>query len=59
MNKKNILVAFLSSMLVFMLTFWTAGYSLYTAAWAESISFFVLTYLLLQRYAEPETYGMP
>ena len=46
-------------MLTFLLTFWTAGYTLYAAAWTESICFFVLTFLLLQKYAKPNTYGWP
>ena len=46
-------------MLTFLLTFWTAGYTLYAAAWTESICFFVLTFLLLQKYAKPNTFGWP
>ena len=59
MKKSSFLIAFLLSMLTFLLTFWTAGYTLYAAAWAESICFFVLTFLLLQKYAKPDTFGLP
>ena len=59
MKKSSLLIAFLLSMLTFLLTFWTAGYSLYAAAWAESICFFVLTFLLLQQYARPDSFGWP
>ena len=59
MKKSSLLIAFLLSMLTFLLTFWTAGYSLYAAAWAESICFFMLTFLLLQQYAQPGTFGWP
>lgn len=59
MKRSSLLIAFLLSMLTFLLTFWTAGYSLYAAAWAESICFFVLTFLLLQQYAQPSTFGWP
>ena len=59
MMKKNILISFLMSMLVFLLTFWTAGYSLYAAALTEAASFFVLTYFILEKYANPQTFGLP
>ena len=59
MKKTKLFIAFLLSMLTFLLTFWTAGYTLYAAAWTESICFFVLTFLLLQKYAKPNTFGWP
>lgn len=57
--KKNILFAFLLSSLTFLLTFWTASYSIYAAAWTESVCFFILTFLLLKKYAEPGKFGAP
>ena len=57
--KKNLIISVLVSMLAFLLSCWTAAYSLYAAGWAESILFFVLTYLLLSKYAEPDSYGVP
>jgi len=57
--EKSILITFLMSLLVFLLTFWTAGYSLYAACLAESVAFFVLTYYVLKTYAKPGTFGLP
>ena len=59
MDKKNFLISFLVSMLAFLLCCWTAAYSLYAAGWAESICYFVITYLLLNKFAKPGTYGTP
>ena len=59
MNKKNILISFLVSLLTFLLCCWTASYSLYAAGWAESICYFIVTYLLLNKYAKSNTYGIP
>lgn len=59
MEIKKILISFLVSLLVFLLSFWTASYSLYAAGWAESICYFIITYLLLNKYAAPESYGIP
>jgi len=44
-------------MLVFCLTFWTAEFTIYAAGWAESVAFFVTTYILLSKYAEPRTFA--
>lgn len=44
-------------MLVFCLTFWTAEFTIYAAGWAESVAFFVTTYILLSKYAEPGTFA--
>lgn len=55
--KKQILIPFFVSMLVFCLTFWTAEYTIYAAGWAESVAFFVTTYILLCKYAEPGTFA--
>lgn len=57
--KKKITISFLLSLLLFLLTFWTAAYSLYAASMAEAMCFFVLTYFILEKYAEPKTYGTP
>ena len=56
---KIILIAFFASILTFLLTCWTAVYSVYTAGWTESVCFFALTYFLLQKYAEQRTNGTP
>lgn len=56
--KKNIIISFLLSMLVFLLSSWTAGYSLYAAAWSESVLYFVLTYLLLNKYVKSDNFGI-
>lgn len=56
--KKAYIVSFLLSLLVFLITCWTAKFTVYAAGWAESLSFFVLTLLLLEKYAEPGTYGV-
>lgn len=57
--KKEYLFVALISMLVFLLTCWTANYTVFAAGWAESIAYFVLTYVVLRKYAEPGTYGVP
>lgn len=57
--KKKILITFLMSMLVFILTSWTLAYSHYAASMAESCCFFLLTFHLLESYAKPNTYGIP
>ena len=59
MNKKYFLISFLVSMLAFLLCCWTAAYSLYAAGWAESVCYFVVTFLLLNKFANPNTYGAP
>ena len=59
MNKKKLSISFLASLLVFLLSWWTATYSLYAAGWAESMCYFTLTILLLKKYAQPDTYGIP
>ena len=48
--KKKITISFLLSLLLFLLTFWTAAYSLYAASMAEAMCFFVLTYFILEKY---------
>lgn len=55
--KRQILIPFFVSMLVFCLTFWTAEFTIYAAGWAESVAFFVTTYILLSKYAEPRTFA--
>lgn len=57
--KKKIVLVFCGAMLLFLLTCWTAAYSIYAAGWAESLCFFVFTLLVLNRYAESDTYGIP
>ena len=57
--KKEYLFVALISMLVFLLTCWTANYTVFAAGWAESIAYFALTYVVLRKYAEPGTYGVP
>lgn len=59
MMKKKISITFLMSMLVFLLTFWIAGYSFYAAALTEAVSFYVLTYFILENYAERQSFGLP
>ena len=59
MMKKIISITFLMSMLVFLLTFWIAGYSFYAAALTEAVSFYVLTYFILENYAERQSFGLP
>ena len=57
--KKTYFIVFLISMLVFLLTCWTAKFTVYAAGWAESLSYFVLTFVVLRKYAKPDTYGWP
>lgn len=57
--KKNIIISFLLSLLLFLITCWTAAYSLYAASMAETICYFLLTYFILEKYAKPKTYGIP
>ncbi len=57
--KKEYLFVALISMLVFLLTCWTANYTVFAAGWAESIAYFALTYVVLRKFAEPGTYGVP
>lgn len=58
-NRKVLLIPFFVSLLVFLLTSWTAAISSYSALWAESVSFFALSYFMLERYAKDNTYGIP
>lgn len=58
MKKASLIISFMASLLTFLLSFWTAGYSLYAAGWTESVLYFVLTAILLEKYAEAETYGV-
>jgi len=46
-------------MLLLLCVCWTARYTIYAAGWAESISFFLLTFILLNKFAKPNTYGIP
>ena len=49
---KKRVIAFLSSVLVFLLTCWTAKFSVITVGWAESVSFFAFTFLFLKENAK-------
>lgn len=55
--KRNIIVSFLLSLLLFLMTFWIAAYSLYAVSMAEAICYLLLTYYILEKYAKPKTYG--
>lgn len=55
--KKTYLKIFLTSMLVFSLTCWTATYTIYAAGWTEAVAYFVLTYISLEKYGKPGTFG--
>lgn len=57
--KKRLLIIFLLSMLVFLLTCWTAKYAIYAGGWTESVAYFVLTYILLEKYGKPQTFNVP
>ena len=59
MEKKCLLIPFLGSLFVFLLTCWNAAFSSISAMWAESVSFFLFTYYMLEKYAEKDTYGIP
>jgi hypothetical protein len=52
--KKKIALVFFSSVLLFLLTCWSAGLNLYAAGFTESVCFFVLTYYVLQKFAESD-----
>lgn len=56
MNKK-LAICFISGMLLYLLTFWTSGISVFLAGWVQSLAFFALTYFLLMKFAEPKSYG--
>ena len=58
MKKKELLIPFLSSVLVYLLTCWNICFSTYSALWAESVSFFVLTYYMLDNFAEKGSWGL-
>ena len=58
-NRIDLLIPFFVSLLVFLLTSWTAAISYYSALWAESVSFFAMSYFMLDRYAKENTYGIP
>jgi len=55
--KTKLIISFLSSMLVFLLTCWTSGYSLYVSAMVGACCFFALTYYVVEKYAAPNTFG--
>lgn len=59
MEKKCLLIPFFGSLLVFLLTCWTAAFRGPSAEWAESVSFFLFTYCMLERYAKKDTDGIP
>ena len=44
-------------MLTFLLTFWTAKYTIYAAGWTESVAYFALTYLVLKNYGNSESFN--
>lgn len=58
MKKTKLLIPFLASLLVYLLTCWTICFSTHSALWAESVSFFVLTYYMLDNYADKESFGL-
>jgi hypothetical protein len=57
--KKKLFITFIASVLLFLLTCWSATYTIYAAGWVETISFFALTYFLLEKYNKPGTFGTP
>ena len=59
MEKKCLLIPFMGALLVFLLTCWNAAFSSVSASWAESVSFFLFTYCMLEKYAKKDTYGIP
>lgn len=42
------------SALLFLIVCWTAGISFYVSAWVETISYAILTLLLLKRYSQKD-----
>ena len=55
---KNLIITFIGSLLLFLITCWTGAYSIYSAGWTESICFFVFTLLVLDKFAKPNSYGV-
>lgn len=56
--KRTFFVVFLASILVFLLTSWTAAYSVYAAGWSESVAYFLITYLLMDKYVRSDSIGI-
>lgn len=55
---KNLIITFVGSLLLFLITCWTGSYSIYSAGWTESICFFVFTLLVLDKLAKPDHYSV-
>ena len=59
MMKQYHLFSFFLSMLTLLFTFWTAKYTVYAEGWAQSIAYFALTFMLLNKYESSSSYGIP
>ncbi len=46
------------SIVLFLLTFWTLGYSGFAAGWTESVAYYGFTYYILDKFAKPKTFGV-
>lgn len=55
---KNLIITFICSLLLFLITCWAGAYSIFSAGWTESICFFVFTLLVLDKFAKPNCYGI-
>ena len=56
--RRTFLIVFLISVLIYLLTCWTTAYSVYAAGWSESIAYFLITYLLMDKYVKPDSSGL-
>lgn len=57
--KSDLMIPLFASIMVFLLTCWNLAISIYSALWAETVSYYVLTIYMLDKYAKRETYGFP
>lgn len=48
--KTKLFISFLLSILCFLVTCWTAKYTVYAEGWTQSVCYFALTYILLNKY---------
>jgi len=57
--KMKLIISFFASFLCFLITFWPAKYSIFAEGWTQSVCYFVLTYILLDKYSEERKQYIP
>ncbi len=53
--KKIYFVSFVASLICMLFTFWPAKYSIFEEGWTQSVCFFSLTFILLEKYAKTDS----